>query len=128
MRSAPWSALGKSSLPCSLSPPSLCLGSQSSCVLFFLVHLIRSVDASKVFLSGPHSGRHFSLSWACCFGSLAGPYRCRVIVFGYPLFLWYRPIYYWCSLGQRWPWPSCGRSRLSALRMSLPHHQDGSCT
>ena len=64
MRSAPWSALGKSLLPCSLSPP-LCLGSQSSCVLLFLIRLICSKDASKVFLLGPHSGRPRTPHFLC---------------------------------------------------------------
>ena len=48
-----------------LSPPSLCLGSQSSCVLFFLVRLIRSIDASKVFLLGPHSGHPRTPHFLC---------------------------------------------------------------
>ena len=93
--------LVKSSLPCSLSPLSLPWLAVLLCSIFlFLVRLIQSLDASKAFSSGPHSGRYFSLSRACCSGCPVGPHWCRVIVLGFPVLLWYCSVYHWCRRGR----------------------------
>ena len=78
--------LVKSLLPCSLSPLTLPWLTVLLCsIFFFLVRLIQSVDASKAFSSGPHSGLYFSLSRACCSGCPASPHWCHVIVLGFPV-------------------------------------------
>ena len=59
--------LVKSSLPCSLSPLSFCLSSQSPVSIFltlrvcFLEVVVR-VDATKMFSSCPHAGRYYCLT------------------------------------------------------------------